>query len=290
MSRKRDLSEAVRTKLTKDLQKSVANNREEEAEILIDRGANIHDMTLVLACEKGYVSMASMLVRKGANVHSDEGKAFIQACKFSHAPVAELLWKFGNMNTYAAGWLTRLAETDADPDHRIVEMILRKHRGSIEARCARIAEARIHLLTYDTFRPNKKYDTALEAITKTANSSRLFTETYEDAAQDDERKAPDVLPMPENTMEMVKSLAILVKQMRQDRRAHAEGIAGMVHQILVLYDNNLSCYHKITRKKTCNFKKPKMKEALVIQLKTVHNMVSKVVNLVLKLCVPLADR
>lgn len=127
-----------------ELGKLVKNNRVEEVVRLIrDGGANIHEDALILAADKGYDEMVRRLLELGANMHAEDGKAFIQACKYSHIPVLELLVKQGNTTRYGGEWLKVLAQNaNAEPDPRVVEIVVLTHQKAILMRYDRIAEQR----------------------------------------------------------------------------------------------------------------------------------------------------
>lgn len=247
-----------------ELSKLVRSNRVEEVVRLIrDGGANIHEDALVTAAEKGYEEMVKRLLELGANIHAEDGKAFTQACKFSHIPVLELLVKQGNTTRYGGEWLKTLSQNAvSEPDPRVVEIIVLSHQRAILNRYDRIAEQRQFVTMNDEFKPHKRYDKALGEMKQ---ESTHFVATFDDPAPEaTTTAAASTLPSVEAMERLNASFAPIVEQMKTDKRAHAVGVATLALQAMQLFAIGLFCYHhtRVSASKLLPEKSPSERERL----------------------------
>lgn len=230
--------QSERHRKNKELSKLVSQNRMEEATRLIrDGGANMHEDSLILAAEKGYEEMVRRLLELGANMHAEDGKAFTQACKFSHIAVLEILVKQGNTTRYGGEWLKVLSSNaGSEPDARVVEIIVLTHQKAIEMRYDRIAELRQFVSMNDEFKPSKKYDKALADMKQ---ESSHFLVSFETEGND---FPPSTLPSSEAMDRLTASFVPVVEQMKADKRIHAVGVAVMGLQVMQMFAIGLYCY------------------------------------------------
>jgi len=149
-----------------------------------------------------------------------------------------MLVKQGNTTKYGGEWLKVLAaNANAEPDSRVVEIIVLTHQTAIERRYDRIAEQRQFVLLNDDLKASKKYEKALNDMKQESSN---FVVTFD---MEEEDFPPSTLPAFEAMDRLTASCSLALEQMKADKRIHAIGVALMAHQVMQLYAVGLQSYN-----------------------------------------------